>query len=118
MNNTPAEPLTVAYAALGAVHALQRAPTPNAFTRMADAGAGGQLNFVDECITHAGVADRLFRDEFADTFGGVFAYDIAECFGERVAQRILAGECVNAQEAEQIARELFALHALPASTPA
>jgi hypothetical protein len=84
MTRTLAEPLTIAYIAMGAGDALQRSygratgPDLDAFE--------GEMCFIEHVIRHARVLD-----EMADPYDltGVFNYEVAQPFGEGVANMML-----------------------------
>jgi len=83
-----ADPLTIAYIALGAQDALD--------IRVAENGGvclsawGGHLGFIDKCIVHAARLDELAAPH-AEEFTKVFVYDVAEPFGAALAKFLLNG---------------------------
>ena len=90
--------LTIAYIAIG-VHTalLENNELPAGYQ-------GGQLEFVDTIIQHADMLDGMY-EEVANDFDGVFAYEIAEPFGELYAEQwILTGV---QPDAVAVANELF-----------
>lgn len=102
---TTADAQTVAYIAIGAHAAIRvRGSLP---TSTCDAFQGEE-SFIDECIRHALMLDRM-ADALPDGCFGVFCYEIAEPFGERYARELIAHEehDLASPDAETIARELF-----------
>lgn len=103
----PAEPLTIAYVAIGAeTHWRSRG---NLDRSAMSEEYGGQLGFIDAVIEHAAILDRMANGRELDA---VFAYDIAEQFGNRFARALFDGEDVlyrtPAVLADGIAQSLFA----------
>lgn len=104
MNNirTLAEPLTIAYIAIGAKTALKKAqergngPNMDRF--------GGELGFFDAAIEHALLLDRLADDQDLD---GCFSYEVAEPFGERVGALLATKEFIPFSTYRTIAEELL-----------
>jgi len=85
---TLAEPLTIAYIAMGAQTYMQTAEFRHRETQT----EGGELEFVGDIISHARMLDSK-ADERQDDFSGVFLYEVAEEFGNKLAQRLaLMGE--------------------------
>jgi hypothetical protein len=85
---TLAEPLTIAYIAMGAQTYMQ---TPEYRHRTTESHEG-ELDFIGDIIRHARMLDSK-ADERQDDFSGVFLYEVAEEFGNKLAQRLaLMGE--------------------------
>ena len=85
-----AEPLTIAYVAIGAesVWAEHRL-RPEGVNRMSDRYSG-QLGFIAAVIEQAWILDRMAEDR--DVAFVVFAYEIAEEFGKRFARALFNRE--------------------------
>ena len=80
-----AEPLTIAYMAVGAVKAWTEADHDCRFHC-----AHGQLEFVEVIIEHALLLDRLADQVDAQGgFAGVFCYEVAEPFGYKLGLRTI-----------------------------
>ena len=85
------DPTTIAYIAIGAKEALKASGNfPKNYQ-------GGELEFIGECIQHARLLDKEAPDECA----GVFAYEIAEPFGEQYAKALIEGKQPDPKELMQ-----------------
>jgi hypothetical protein len=71
-----AEPLTIAYVAIGADHVWGLSANVNEMSEK----YGGQLHFIAAVIEHAWILDRMADGRELSV---VFAYEIAEEFGKR-----------------------------------
>lgn len=78
------DPLTVAFIAIGASLAIRQLPdfAPDGY---------GQDGIVAEAIAHAALLDRLYVLN-QDAFEGVYAYEVAEEFGEWFIRRWYADD--------------------------
>ncbi|UJJ60609.1 hypothetical protein [Rhodanobacter denitrificans] len=97
---TTTDPLTLAYIAMGAAAALtvpQGSPG-----RLVDRA---EVEFMETLIRHAPMMDRLAAGR---EFGGMFYYEVAEPFGEMLAERMIADGDLSDAEAEALATELIA----------
>jgi hypothetical protein len=86
MNRTHADPLTIAYIAIGAIAAWEKHQdkwNPNKWE--------GQLGFISNVIAPALELDRMGD---ANPINGVFVYEIAETFGYDYAEALLLGNGV------------------------
>jgi hypothetical protein len=95
-----AEPLTIAYVAMGVESALlqlRNGSTPYSLDQW-----DGEIGFVTEVISHAAMLDQLVEGR---ELSGVFPYEVAEPFGEEFALALLAG---SAEPAEHYAHKLIA----------
>lgn len=82
------DPLDIAFAAIGAHQAWGEASSE------ARERFEGQLAFVGEVISNAqNLADVWETHE--DNFAGVWAYDVAEAFGQQYGRAILSGEAAD-----------------------
>lgn len=99
---TTPEPVTIAYIAIGAAHALRDGDS-RLVDRLVQAHEG-QLNVIEAICAHALMLDQL---EAAETGGlnGVFAYEIAEEFGYEFTRYLVLDASPNAAD---IAAKLFA----------
>lgn len=85
-----AEPLTIAYLAIGAYHALQNT---NGFP------AEGEVEYIDNVIKYAELLDKLAPD----VCDGCYPYEVVEPFGEEIGTALLNGDVCNPlQIAEQL----------------
>jgi len=100
---TTAEPLTIAYIAMGAQTYMK---TP-AFQERGTQPQGGELEFISDIIDHALMLDRK-ADTAQDSFSGVFVYDVAEEFGHKLAQRLTEHCDANNEFVESLADTLIA----------
>ena len=95
----PIDPLDVAYIAIGAKQALAdydaRSDALSAFE--------GELGYIQACIDHAGMLERVWR-ESAETFPGVWCYEVAEPFGHVYGRHLLAGG--SPEDAERLLQEI------------
>jgi hypothetical protein len=91
---THAEPLTIAYVAAGAFAEWEKMDekTRDHITDLYE----GQLHFIDAVIANALELDR-YADEHPDDLLGVFAYEIAEPFGQKMAVSMIAQAPLNAR---------------------
>jgi hypothetical protein len=99
---THADPLTIAYIAIGALDAI----------RAADNGPGdlgtSEDGFILDIVSDALALDAE-ADPFDDRFTGVFNYDVAQPYGERVAAAWLeSGEFPTDEERASWRAELIA----------
>ena len=74
------DPLDLAYFVFG-VHKWMR-DNANTYSSM-----DGELGYVQACVDHA----KFLSVELPESFGGVFVYDVAEVFGEIVADYVARG---------------------------
>lgn len=85
MAGTVVDPLTIAYVAMGAEQAIRECEGGVLPGRVAD-HFSGQLGFIEEVVKEAwrldAVARALIENE-GGLDGGVFAYEVAEPFGQR-----------------------------------
>lgn len=105
----PAEPLTAAYVAIGAMNAygnVEYANDPDQIRQKLADQHGGQLGIVMAAIMHAGILDTMMELR-GNAVDGVFAYDIAEPFGELLMQRMIEQGFVTLAEQRSIADMLF-----------
>ncbi|RDS85909.1 ankyrin repeat domain-containing protein [Dyella psychrodurans] len=104
-----ADPLTVAYMAKGAADVLKHLPR-------LPKGIAGELDLVDQVIAHAPLIDAM-ADLRRDDLAGVFVYEVAEPLGAFIAQRLVAGDGVDLQDAVRVkARALVADCCMDAGT--
>ena len=90
------DPLDTAYLAIGAIQAWAWLPD---VTRHFD---GGQREFVSSVIEHSQLLAQKWG-AWSEEFPGVWAYEVAEVFGERAGALLLAGDAFNACElADQV----------------
>jgi len=103
--STPANPLTIAYVAIGAIEAIRRQPGSALSHQDADR-YGGQLGFIDAIISHAWRLDAEANClvQQGNALSGVFVYEVAEPFGERYAQALISDPSV---QPDAIVRDLF-----------
>ncbi|MBN3777042.1 hypothetical protein G3O06_05600 [Burkholderia sp. Ac-20345] len=105
--------LTVAYLAIGARDVLRESRASNSMVDLDP--FGGETGFIDEVIGHA-----LFVDLIGDWFDvngehpGVFAYEVAEPFGDAIARAMIA-DGKAASDPGKILREIL-VHASYEST--
>lgn len=97
-----AEPLTIAYVAMGAQQAISAMPggcLPNAVAARFD----GQIDFIGAVIADAWRLDAEWeaREAADEDLRGVFPYDIAEPYGELMAAALARGETPDAQAVVQ-----------------
>lgn len=92
------DPLTLAYVALGAGRAL------DARKRTGCQTAGGELEFISDVITHAPLLDAMATDR---DFHAVFVYEVAEPFGEQLADHLLDGNDATADFVNALASKLI-----------
>lgn len=85
------DPVDTAYLAIGAMKAWDDLPTPSPEFE------GGQRAFVAEVIEHAQLLANKWQG-CSEDFQGVWAYEVAEEFGERAGALLLAGEALDAVE--------------------
>jgi len=87
-----ADPLTIAYIAIGARDMLREARKEQRHggPYVDLSSFNGELGLIDMCVKHAARLDELAAQN-AEQFTGVFVYDVAEVFGAAVAQRLLNG---------------------------
>lgn len=85
------DPVDTAYLAIGAMKAWEELPMPPREFE------GGQRAFVSEVIGHAQLLANKWQG-CSEEFPGVWAYEVAEEFGERAGALLLAGEALNAAE--------------------
>jgi hypothetical protein len=87
---TAAEPLTIAYLALGARNALEEERRRHADDRIERLKErfGGELGIVEHVISFALPLDALFESITGnmDDWTGVYAYDICEVIGAEVVR--------------------------------
>ena len=86
--NAPAnnvDTLDIAYMAIGAGAALERLDHDKRQALVDH--CGGQLAIINEVIQHAETLSRIF-DELEDGFPGVWAYEVAEPFGQRYVEAL------------------------------
>lgn len=105
----PAEPLTAAYVAIGAMNAygnIAYANEPDEIRQKLADQHGGQLGIVMAAIMHAGILDTMMELR-GNAVDGVFAFDIAEPFGELLMQRMIEQGFVTLAEQRSIADMLF-----------
>lgn len=90
-----ADPLTIAYIAIGAHQAIRESPNGMLPYDVCDKYEG-QMNFIEEIIAPARLLDRI-ADEIASkgAMNYVFLYEVAEPFGYQYAQALIRGEEVN-----------------------
>lgn len=94
MDRTQADPLTIAFIAIGAHTTLLRAQDDLELRHaLADAYERheGQQGLIEAVIAPAPLLDQAL-EPVSDTFGGVFAYEVAEPFGERFMRALLDQE--------------------------
>lgn len=77
--------LTVAYIAIGAARTLGAAGNDQALSDL----HMGELEFISECIEGAAEIDAM-GEAYGDRLEGVWCYDVAEEYGERIARALLA----------------------------
>jgi hypothetical protein len=92
------DPLTLAYVALGAGRAL------DARKRTGCQTAAGELDFISDVITHAPLLDAMAADR---DFHAVFVYEVAEPFGEQLADHLLDGNEATAEFVNTLATTLI-----------
>lgn len=63
----------------------------------------GRIGIMQEVIRHADTLARIYAEQ-EDAFGGVWAYEVAEPFGQRYVEALALGFEVNA---EQLVRTLI-----------
>jgi hypothetical protein len=100
---TPPCPLSIAWVAIGAMRELDR--RGGLSSQQCDA-FGGQLGFVSAIVDHPSVPllDEI-ADAVEDGLTGVFAYEVAEPFGARVAAALLDDEPIDRNAlAQQLVR--------------
>lgn len=96
---TQADPLTIAYMALGAKSLLMDSDRrPSEFS---------ELDYVEKVIDHALMADKLADPYDDEGLNGVFVYEVAEPLGRVIGQAIIDGEVNIPALAEKEARELL-----------
>ena len=103
-----ADPLDVAYMAIGAHSYLRAAPEPRCVTN----GSAGELDMISEVIAFAPLLAALWDEWEAvnngEGFPGVWAYEVAEPFGEHLMIHMAQNREVSAKDAEQMARGIIA----------
>ncbi|WP_374499719.1 hypothetical protein [Pseudoxanthomonas sp.] len=95
----PIDPLDIAYIAIGAKQALADCDA------LSDAlpAFEGELGYIQACIDHAGMLERVWQ-ESAETFPGVWCYEVAEPFGYGFGKHLLQGGM--STDAEHILRAI------------
>lgn len=112
-DKNPADPLSIAYMAIGAYSTLVACEEKEGKHPDLDQW-GGQLGFIGEVIRHVDVIERIYAER-PDDYGGVFVYDVAEPFGKYIADMLLSGEPL---DLEATARALIAADILgPVGAP-
>lgn len=99
MNTT--DSLDIAYIAIGAKQALVDAAGHHA----CDARFDGELGYIQACIDHAGLLDRVYEEQNGE-FPGVWCYEVAEPFGHAYGKHLQQGGDLG--DAERILREIVA----------
>lgn len=102
-----ADPMTVAYIAMGAQTAIlaEQKGTPAGFG-VRFAHWENEMGFIEEIIQHAARLDARCEELIeAGDWGGVFLYEVAQPFGEMMARAML--ETGTDADAVAIAEELF-----------
>lgn len=103
-----AEPLTIAFVAIGAIErwtALSATPEgQEALDRLSD--GLGQTGVIYEIVSRAKVLDQLFP-QYAERFGTVFEYEVAEPFGAWMFDRMLDEDYLDDYRILDKARELL-----------
>lgn len=85
----PADPMTIAYIAIGVKHVLDTYGGP--LDTVVD-NSGGELGFITPIVQHAAMLDEMGREAAgAHGLAGVFAYEVALPFGEAMAMGELDG---------------------------
>lgn len=98
-----ADPLTIAYIAMGAAAFLRDLPLD---ARNFDEW-GGELGFIAEVVRPAPLLERMLGGS-AEGIGPLFLYEVAEPFGEEYAQALYR-DTPNRHAPEAIAKALFRL---------
>jgi hypothetical protein len=99
---TPAiDPTDVAFMAIGAAAAIEKLEHDK--RRALIEHFDGQIGIIDDVIRHAGTLSTIF-DELEDGFPGVWAYEVAEPFGQRYVEALALDFTVNP---EQLVRTLI-----------
>lgn len=104
-----ADPETIAFVAIGAIERWrERSETPEGQAEIDRAcdRLGGQVGVIAEVVSYARVLDALYP-KYADRFGAVFAYEVAEPFGAWLFDRMLDGDSTYLFRVEQKAHELL-----------
>ena len=101
---TTIDPLTIAYLAVGAARELDK--RGGLTDAQADAFEG-ELGFIGAVIEHADMIEAEYATR-AHRYGGVFAYEVAEEFGERCAFYYLSSLSSDRATFDNIARNLAA----------
>jgi hypothetical protein len=90
--------LDVAYVAIGAKRELEKAGDQHNGPQLE-----GELGYIQACIEHVGLLDRLWQ-EMNGEFPGVWCYEVAEPFWYVYGQHLLQGE--DRGDAETILRDI------------
>jgi hypothetical protein len=90
--------LDVAYIAIGAAQARVAAGDQHS-----GPAREGELGYIQTCIEHAGLLDRLWQETNGE-FPGVWCYEVAEPFGYAYGQYVLQGG--DRADAERILRAI------------
>lgn len=103
-----AEPLTIAFVAIGAIERWREwtrtAPGQSAVDTLSD--GRGQTGIIDEIVSRAKVLDQLFP-QYAERFGTVFEYEVAEPFGAWLFDQMLIKDYLDDHEILGKAHELL-----------
>lgn len=95
---TTADPLTIAYMAIGAQEVLDCNKEGGRVL------VAGQLDFIGDVIEHAKMLDDI-ADGYTD-FSGVFCYEVAEPFGQYLANLLLLEDTIDVEKARAEATKL------------
>lgn len=95
------DPLDIAYIAIGAKQALVNVAGHHDGLAL----LGGELGYIQTCIDHVGLLDRLYAEQDG-AFAGVWCYEVAEPFGQAYGKHLLQGG--DLQEADRILRAIVA----------
>ena len=90
--------LDVAYIAIGAKQALLDAGDQHNGPQLE-----GELGYIQTCIEHVGLLDRLWQETSGEVLG-VWCYEVAEPFGQRYVEALALDFSVNP---EQLVRTLI-----------
>lgn len=88
------DPLTIAYLAMGAQNVID---WEGGLTEALSDQYSGELGFIGEVISHASMLDDLGAAA-ADNLIGIFPYEVAQPFGERLASAMFDGSQIDTKQ--------------------
>lgn len=106
--NTRADILDTAYLAIGAAAALRELDDAR-HSALIDA-RGGELGVIKATVKYAELLGKLYNDEFANEFPGVWCYDVSEPLGTAIVNHMADDEfhSIDGETVRKLARELAA----------